>query len=141
MTEQSSPTRRCRRQRRRPADQRRGQFAISERQMPNGSVIEVRSGHLPDGSFVQTFTDITKRREAEAHVARLASEDPLTGLPNRRVFRADARSDLRAAAGRRTAPSARNSRSCSSISTASRSSTTRSAIASAICCCRKWRSG
>ncbi|MGE0035830.1 MAG: EAL domain-containing protein [Xanthobacteraceae bacterium] len=64
------------------------QFAISERKMPDGSVIEVRSGHLPDGSFVQTFTDITKRHEAEAHVARLASEDPLTGLPNRRVFRA-----------------------------------------------------
>ena len=55
--------------------------------MPNGTVIEVRSGHLPDGSFVQTFTDVTKRCEAEAHVARLASEDPLTGLPNRRVFR------------------------------------------------------
>ena len=64
-----------------------GQFAISERKMPNGTVIEVRSARLPDGSFVQTFTDITKRCEAEAHVARLASEDPLTGLPNRRVFR------------------------------------------------------
>jgi diguanylate cyclase (GGDEF)-like protein len=63
------------------------QFTISERKMPNGTVIEVRSGHLPDGSFVQTVTDITKRCEAEAHVARLASEDPLTGLPNRRVFR------------------------------------------------------
>ena len=55
--------------------------------MPNGIVVEVRSGHLPDGSFVQTFTDVTKRREAEAHVVRLASEDPLTGLPNRRLFR------------------------------------------------------
>ena len=65
-----------------------GQVAVSERKMPNGSVIEVRRGQLPDGSFVQTFTDITQRREAEAHVARLASEDPLTGLPNRRVFRA-----------------------------------------------------
>src|SRR4029079_4673918 len=63
------------------------EFLISERTMPNGHVIEVRSGDLPDGSFVQTFTDITKRREAEAHVARLASEDPLTGLPNRRVLR------------------------------------------------------
>ena len=63
-------------------------FAVCERSMPNGTVIEVRSGHLPDGSFVQTFTDITKRVEAESHVARLASEDPLTGLPNRRVFRA-----------------------------------------------------
>jgi diguanylate cyclase (GGDEF)-like protein len=68
------------------ADQEK--FAVCERSMPNGTVIEVRSGHLPDGSFVQTFTDITKRAEAEAHVARLASEDPLTGLPNRRVFRA-----------------------------------------------------
>ncbi|HEY7248399.1 MAG TPA: EAL domain-containing protein [Xanthobacteraceae bacterium] len=62
------------------------QVSICERSMANGTVVEVRSGHLPDGSFVQTFTDITKRREAEAHVARLASEDPLTGLPNRRLF-------------------------------------------------------
>jgi diguanylate cyclase (GGDEF)-like protein len=43
---------------------------------------------LPDGSFVQTFTDISKRVEAEAGIARMAAEDPLTGLPNRRVFRA-----------------------------------------------------
>ena len=28
-----------------------------------------------------------RRSEAEAHIALLASEDPLTGLPNRRVFR------------------------------------------------------
>jgi diguanylate cyclase (GGDEF)-like protein len=64
------------------------QVAVCERKMPNGSIIEVRSGLLPDGSMVQTFTDITRRRHAEAHIARLASEDPLTGLPNRRVFRA-----------------------------------------------------
>jgi PAS domain-containing protein len=64
-----------------------GQLTIRERTMPNGSVIEVRSGELPDGGFVQTFTDVTKRCEAEARVGRLASEDPLTGLPNRRVFR------------------------------------------------------
>jgi diguanylate cyclase (GGDEF)-like protein len=64
-----------------------GQLMVSECAMRNGTVLEVRSGHLSDGGFVQTFTDITKRWEAEAHVARLASEDPLTGLPNRRVFR------------------------------------------------------
>ena len=69
------------------ASDKSNQIAVCERLMPNGTVIEVRSGHLPDGSFVQTFTDITKRWEAEAHVARLAAEDPLTGLPNRRVFR------------------------------------------------------
>ncbi len=64
------------------------QLTVHERTMPDGRVIEVRTGPLPDGGFVQTFTDITKRRKAEAHIARLASEDPLTGLPNRRVFRA-----------------------------------------------------
>ena len=62
--------------------------AVRERIMPNGTVIEERTGHLADGGFVLTFTDITQRREAEARVARLASEDPLTGLPNRRVLRA-----------------------------------------------------
>ena len=71
-----------------PAPATPGQFTICERTMPDGTVIEVRNGQLSDGGFVQTFTDITKRREAEARVERLASEDPLTGLPNRRVFRA-----------------------------------------------------
>ena len=46
---------------------------------------------------------------------------------------------------RRRRPAARcrttNLPCCSSISTASRSSTTRSAIGSATCCCRRWRSG
>ena len=65
-----------------------GELTVSECAMRNGTVLEIRSGRLADGGFVQTFTDITKRWEAEAHVARLASEDPLTGLPNRRVFRA-----------------------------------------------------
>lgn len=60
---------------------------VSESIMPNGAVIEVRTGPLADGGFVQTFTDITKRRQAEEHIARLASEDSLTGLPNRRHFR------------------------------------------------------
>ena len=49
----------CRWRRHRGGSSCRRQVTVSERQMPNGSVIEVRSGHLPDGSFVQTFTDIT----------------------------------------------------------------------------------
>ena len=61
-------------------------MSVCERTLPNGTIVEVRTTNLPDGSFVQTFSDVTKRCEAEAHVARLASEDPLTGLPNRRLF-------------------------------------------------------
>jgi diguanylate cyclase (GGDEF)-like protein len=64
-----------------------GQPPVHERKMPNGVMVEVRTGPLAGGGFVQTITDITKRRAAEARITRLASEDPLTGLPNRRIFR------------------------------------------------------
>jgi diguanylate cyclase (GGDEF)-like protein len=65
-----------------------GACAAFEHTRPDGTVIEVLRTPLPEGGFVQTFTDVTKRRQAEAYIAKLASEDPLTGLPNRRVFRA-----------------------------------------------------
>jgi diguanylate cyclase (GGDEF)-like protein len=61
---------------------------IRDYRRPDGTYIEVRKTGLPDGGFVQTLTDITSRREAESHIARLASLDPLTNLPNRRVFQA-----------------------------------------------------
>jgi len=61
--------------------------AIFEHTRPDGTVIEVLRSPLPEGGYVQTYTDVTKRRQAEAYIAKLASEDPLTGLPNRRVFR------------------------------------------------------
>jgi diguanylate cyclase (GGDEF)-like protein len=77
------------------------EFAAFEHTRPDGAVIEVHSAPLPDGGFVQTFTDVTKRSQAEAYIARLASEDPLTGLPNRRVFRStvDRLSGVKGAAG------------------------------------------
>jgi len=65
-----------------------GHLSVCECRTANGKVIEVRSECLPDGGVLHTFADITKRCEAEAHIARLAAEDPLTGLPNRRVFSA-----------------------------------------------------
>ncbi len=37
--------------------------------------------------FVLTLRDLTERRQAEQHMQRLASYDPLTGLPNRSLFR------------------------------------------------------
>ena len=76
--------------------------SISDYKRPDGLFIEVRKTKLPDGGFVQTFTDITNRREAEARIARLASEDPLTKLPNRRVFR----SKLEELIGRQRVPCA-----------------------------------
>jgi diguanylate cyclase (GGDEF)-like protein len=62
--------------------------SIADYQRSDGAFIEVQKTWLPDGAFVQTFTDISKRRQAEAYIAKLASEDPLTSLHNRRVFRA-----------------------------------------------------
>lgn len=63
------------------------QSDVFEHRTAYGKILEIRRTSLPDGGLVQTFTDITIRCEAENNVARLASEDPLTGLPNRRVFR------------------------------------------------------
>src|SRR5262249_35268351 len=65
-----------------------GQGLVCEYRPSNGKVIEMRSDCLPDGGILHTFADITKPPDAEAHIARLAAEDPLTGLPNRRVFSA-----------------------------------------------------
>ncbi|MBS0339139.1 MAG: CHASE domain-containing protein [Proteobacteria bacterium] len=43
---------------------------LSERQMPDGRALEVRSAPMPGGGFVTTYMDITERR----HMERLKSE-------------------------------------------------------------------
>jgi diguanylate cyclase (GGDEF)-like protein len=60
--------------------------ALFERVMPDGKVLEVRSNTLADRGIVCTVADITDRRQSEDRIMRLASEDALTGLPNRRSF-------------------------------------------------------
>jgi diguanylate cyclase (GGDEF)-like protein len=42
---------------------------------------------MGDGGSVIIFEDITERRETEAHIARMATFDELTGLPNRASLR------------------------------------------------------
>ncbi|MBF0615089.1 MAG: EAL domain-containing protein [Magnetococcales bacterium] len=49
------------------------------------SAIKDASGQLRH--FVGIFTDITQKKEAERNLERLAYYDPLTGLPNRALFR------------------------------------------------------
>ena len=63
-----------------------GKFEMYERIRPDGTVVEVRSARLEDGGFVRTFSDITQRRQAQNQADRLASEDALTGLANRRTL-------------------------------------------------------
>ncbi len=63
-----------------------GNFDLYERVRPDGTVLEVRSARLEDGGFVRTFSDITRRRKAQDDADRLASEDVLTSLANRRVL-------------------------------------------------------
>lgn len=60
--------------------------SVYERKRPDGTVLEARTKILPGGGFVRTLTDITHRRKAQAEVVRLAREDVITGLANRRAF-------------------------------------------------------
>lgn len=56
---------------------------LFERIRPNGTVLEVASHRLEDGSVVRTFTDITERKRTERQIAHMAHHDNLTNLPNR----------------------------------------------------------
>jgi diguanylate cyclase (GGDEF)-like protein len=60
---------------------------VCECTRPDGTVLEVRTTALPDGGFVRTLTDITRRRQAQEAVAKIASQDTLTGLGNRRLLK------------------------------------------------------
>lgn len=87
---------------------RAGRTFRLERKQPNGRYIEVVGNSLPSGGYVFTFSDVTDRvvaqanlealikkrtqalRDANAELERLATLDPLLGIPNRRKFAQDA---------------------------------------------------
>ncbi len=50
------------------------------------SITAIKDGAGQVSQYVGLFTDITDRKQAEAHIHHLAYHDPLTGLPNRRLF-------------------------------------------------------
>ena len=80
-------------------DQKMLDYAISQLMEPNTFEFEfsqmvkgevrwclLTHNPLPGKGFVRTFTDITQRKALEATLIKLSSEDPLTGLLNRRTF-------------------------------------------------------
>lgn len=57
---------------RRMAHMRAGTPHLSERQFPDGTIVEIRGNPMPGGGFVATFTDVTAFRRAEAELKRIA---------------------------------------------------------------------
>ena len=61
--------------------------AVLTQELADGQVVTITHEPMPGGGFVDTFTDVTQQRLAEAQIAHMALHDPLTDLPNRRLFR------------------------------------------------------
>jgi diguanylate cyclase (GGDEF)-like protein/PAS domain S-box-containing protein len=53
---------------------------------PDGRAIALVRRGVPGGAFVVTFEDVTRQREAELEISRLAHHDTLTGLANRAMM-------------------------------------------------------
>ena len=99
------------------------------RELNDGRVIAIKQQPMPGGGWVATHEDITEQRRIEARIAHMAHHDALTDLPNRVLLRERLE---RALAGVHEDKSA--APCFASISTASRTSTTRSATRSAMPC-------
>lgn len=54
--------------------------------IPGGRIVSIDSNPVLGGGVVFTFDDVTEERAARDAIAKLAYNDPLTGLPNRRSF-------------------------------------------------------
>jgi diguanylate cyclase (GGDEF)-like protein len=61
--------------------------AMLTQELSDGRIVTITHEPMSGGGFVDTFTDVTQQRMAEAQIAHMALHDPLTDLPNRVLFR------------------------------------------------------
>jgi diguanylate cyclase (GGDEF)-like protein/PAS domain S-box-containing protein len=64
-----------------------GRAGAAVRELRHGRTLSVARHPVEGGRWLATFEDITQRRAAESQRDFLAMHDPLTGLPNRALFR------------------------------------------------------
>ena len=65
----------------------------------NGQIVTIAHEPMEGGGFVDTYTDITEQRLAEAQLNHIALHDLLTDLPNRTLFRGHLTETLNRLAG------------------------------------------
>ena len=65
---------------------RTGHLSRLETKLRDGRSVAILRQALPEGGWVATIEDITEKRRHEEHIVYLARHDPLTNLPNRRLF-------------------------------------------------------
>jgi diguanylate cyclase (GGDEF)-like protein len=63
------------------------QRASAHQTLRDGRIIAIAVQPLDDGGWVAVHEDVTRQRQAEARITKLARQDTLTGLSNRHVFR------------------------------------------------------